>query len=555
MHSVVGNAFQRAVTRTLLVSNARVYHRAFSTLDSERRDLVRKIRSTSLDEEVCLKELSDACELIPKITKKREFAEILLNRFRIKLRDLDISDTITLLEKIYGVQQIRVIPTITNEIREIAGSLSFRGLSSFSLDDFAAYIELCHTIRANIDSMFVQNMCERIAAVVVESTEEQAQLASYIIRVNRLLSSPTLSERIRTTSPQALHALSLGDLQDILTQISGDEESHAFVVSTRKAAMGILKNRPVSEILTELCSQRLSSSDDIFRAGLSVCEARIDTDNLSSDIACLLLRAWGKQREISEKFSDKQSFERLVSRALEEEDELVRNLHSLARLGSIEIPHEIVVDCIVSRGDHFRPDDLVSIVDSVTLLRLRSPDLIGVLVSNIDAFLCNCDDKDTPLWKFAVWWQSVRNSLPYNSMLVDILKKEFPETVHLLASCPSEEFVQQVRPRTWYAKTIENVANHLKINGIQYELFPRIDYTPLRAHFLARVDGLPCYIILMKSESDIQQVSSDARISVELLKEFAQTNKLKIAFIKSEDLMEPTILDPAALIRRQIDSS
>ena len=526
--------------------------RCFAASTESVDTIIRKFRSPSHDEEVTYEDLLDVLERISMYPRKADLAESMLHRFRSISVNISIQECFSFIQRMHNIQPLRKYPRVSGELRDAASFLASRGASSFSLDQFADYLEFCHRVRAHIDPVFLQNMCERIAAVeFTDSVEDQLELCKYILRVNKTLDDPLLCRRLQNIGGPALEQLSLTNMQDILTQLSGDSEAQEFIAIVRKSAMGALKSREIVHILEQLSSPTLSSAHDIFKASLAVCESRLDPESLSSVESSLLLRAWGRQRSVSSKFIETNLLKSIITKAFAEENELVANLHSLSRLTDLEFPQNPIVDAIIAKQD-IDKDNLVSVVESVSLLRLHSPELVGVIMSNIDSYLCEVKDS-SHLWKFAVWWQSLRNCLPYNSLLVDVLKKEYPETVRLLAACPSDEFIQQVRPKTWYAKTIESVATHLRNNRMNFTTLPRMEYTPLRAHFRVILDDSVCYVFLLKGEQNLQQVSSDSRLSIELIREFAHANKHTIAFIPSEDLMDPSLFNPREIIMNRLD--
>jgi hypothetical protein len=381
-------------------------------------------------------------------------------------------------------------------------------------------------------------MCQRICSIKPADTEQETELVSYMLRLNRAVPSDIVCDRIRNVSNEAIQGLNLIDFQNLFECIKPDDE---FIQKVRSGALHVLRSRKPVEILEELLDPHLSKSADIFKAGIAVAESGIQLDSLSAQEASLLLRAWGKQKAIGARFIGE--YEKLISNAFLKSESLVLHIRSLSRLPCSTIVMDTIVENLINHKFDFQSSDdienFLSVVQSLTILTIQCPELISYIVRNIDSVLRSPGAKNsTGLWKLSAWWQHTCNHLPFDSMIPDILRKEFPDTIEILFTCPSEVFIQQVKPRTWYAKTIESVSEAFRSQHIPFTVFPRISGTPLRALFMLHVDRKPCYIVLVKTDGDFIQTSSDSALSKEILIKFAQCSDSLVSFIPLDLILD-----------------
>jgi len=515
--------------------------RSSSPNDSD--ELTRKLRSPSPDEIITTGELKQIFEDLHDQKSKRELIEALLQRFEAMSSSFTVDEVLQMISKLNSFQNSRGYGGILSTMKSILSSLPSHGLAGFSLDAFNEYILLCSRLRIEVNPSFIESMCQRVCAIKPQDDEQQSEIVSYMLRLYPLIPHEGFATTIMATPREALSLMSLVDLQRLFNFAeSHDSSNEEFKKRYRGAALTVLRSKSPMEILEDLVTNNLLVSDsDMFKAGLAMAESGLQNESLmTASVASLLLRAWGKQKSISSRYTKEATVDVIIG-ALG--DSTVSSLHSLSRIGGDLVKDPVVIeavtDAVVNKckfdfGND--TDNFISIVQSLTLLGINPPEVVSFIILNIDALLRLFPTNSSSFWKLSVWWQSTCAQLPYGSLIPKILRAEFPDVVELLSSCPTDVFVQQVRPRTWHAKTIESVSSTFRSQGIAFTVFPRIAKSPIRAHFSIHANGMNCYVVLMKTEDELLQTSSDARITKKLILDFAKSTNSAVSFVFATDL-------------------
>ena len=469
--------------------------------DSQVRDLSLKLRGvggTSVPPDQFVRLL----ESVEKFSTSSGLLDAYVYGFEKICLDLSLDDLLHIVERLWAIPHFRFLGHLMEVIRVVLFRVSSYGVSSFSLDSILLYAKLCYRLKTSPEKMFADSLCSRVVSQLSSVDETLAvHLAEYVIELcvywpkNELLQA----EVAKLSGSPILERISLNSLSQL---------EAIFPLQLSTAVLTSIAARPVSQLLVELRSIEYSKT---FSEIIAACDEKAPFKDSKDNQNYLSICA--------KRFYVPGVLAEVVNSALTDVDALPDVLNSLAKLGPpLEIPiKRRIAECV---NDWISPTaDLMTVVGYLSELEIHSIDLVGPIMKHSENYVA---DKAAQSWKLAVWWRLVDNG--YNSILPEVIRKEFPKTwTNMQSSC-------QPMPNNLHR--ITQLINKLKMEQIVHTSLSNVKFSPIRAHATIKLtNGRTCYIFATKEDGRIVSVSSDARLTLKMVKKFVSEAHAELSLI------------------------
>ncbi len=473
---------------------------------------------------------------------RRHLVEEYVDTFVRSVDSLSTEEILRILCRLDEAYSVRKMSRIREKLREVALSLTSHGASSFSLSMFMQYAELCRGMWVEASPEFIEAMVGRIknawaSSSVKDDPEQMIQLASYIIKLDRLLitKSVSLEDHIATCfHNEVLTKLSLPDIVILLQRPVLDDST--LKANVRAAFQEALTTRPVEEIL-----DHISGTPDIQREILSACASRILAipERIPAEVQKLVFHCAKQSRSWKpEGFSD-EIYNELIIQSL---DAFVSGTVKAVSQVDLALSESVIAgmtkSILSSREELENIDNLSQLLEGLCNLGsgyVQPPDLIGFLMESVDAFLQT--GKSHPgLWKLALWWHLTEPLVPHNTVIGAALRQEFPDSIRTLADHPANDFLQPIAPSRSSKRTTDAVGTMLDDQKIQFVAYPRIRNSPIRAHFLVKLEDANPVYVFVTSGGRVVPVSKGSNLVPHVIMSVARMNECSIAFIEYDEV-------------------
>lgn len=484
-------------------------------------------------------------------SNSRELFDAYVDRFGELVPSLSTDDVLRICESLAKRMNSARPQEARARLCRILESMVSHGSSSFSLDAVLRYFELCGRLRVVPDQLFSRSLFQRVLMVNPIDSEDKSDYASYLIQLFGVSRDSFIFDRIKLIERDTLQAISLKDIDALLTisrSSEGDsrtdddstsDDFHSLISQVAEKAVG---SRSLDQLLEQ--TDKLRSHSPLFSRALDSMGERLSTDPaLSAQQASLVLKSLGRSSESVTAVSH--LINSVATEAFSDRNNLRDNMRSLANMyGARLVPDEL--KAIVSNAvldlpvDGFATEEsvegFVSAVHSLMILDMQDPALIGKVVATIDQIRKNGFLLPS-FWKLSAWYQLSVHALPFDSIIPEILHTEYPETVEALRNCTLDKFVQPQPPASWYASVMQGLTTKLRTEGIPFTQYPKISETPLRVHFMVRLDGQqPVYVVLSR-DGNILPVCKGSRVSSKTYQRLGKMAGIQIHEVPLEDLI------------------
>ena len=501
------------------------------------QSIVTEMRSESSETAMSPERFMDILSEFTTLLENRTFAQAAVWRLQKLMTSVKTSDTLRAVARLWDSSAVRKDAQIRTSIRDIISTLPSHGVSSFSLESILQFATLCQRMKIESDSVFIQSLCQRVAGVSPRTSEEQVEFTSYLIKLSRVLAHPVIKGTLIATDESVVRKLTLHDLDSLIRLFTDDKtvlERLALDVDF------VIKNRPFVNLLDELRTVRADT--EMYHMVLGRFQPESNEKRTDPQEAVLLLHAWGRMGRVTEAAEPHLVSVTLV--ALEPEDtDLATILAALSKLRdhkvSTEIKTRIVEKVCAHEWTFDSPDDIeafTSVVESLSVLNILDAALIGCVTQDIDKLMGRREPIPN-VWKISIWWHSVLQGLPFDSVIPEVLTNEYPDTIRAVHELASAVLVQPTPERAWNGKVMSDFTQMLVEQHVPHTVYPLVKNSPVRTHF--RIDirpGQTVYVILSRDENDPLRVRRDSLVPMDMYKRFVHASGAKLAVVPISEL-------------------
>lgn len=499
--------------------------------------IVTEMRSESSETAMSPERFMDILSEFTTLLENRTFAQAAVWRLQKLTTSVKTSDTLRAVARLWDSSAVRKDAQIRTSIRDIISTLPSHGVSSFSLESILQFATLCQRMKIESDPVFIQSLCQRVAGVSPRTSEEQVEFTSYLIKLSRVLAHPVIKGTLIATDESVVRKLTLHDLDSLIRLFTDDKtvlERLALDVDF------VIKNRPFVNLLDELRTVRADT--EMYHMVLGRFQPESNEKRTDPQEAVLLLHAWGRMGRVTEAAEPHLVSVTLV--ALEPEDtDLATILAALSKLRdhkvSTEIKTRIVEKVCAHEWTFDSPDDIeafTSVVESLSVLNILDAALIGCVTQDIDKLMGRREPIPN-VWKISIWWHSVLQGLPFDSVIPEVLTNEYPDTIRAVHELASAVLVQPTPERAWNGKVMSDFTQMLVEQHVPHTVYPLVKNSPVRTHF--RIDmrpGQTVYVILSRDENDPLRVRRDSLVPMDMYKRFVHASGAKLAVVPISEL-------------------
>jgi hypothetical protein len=392
------------------------------------------------------------------------------------------------------------------------------------LSMFRDYVVLADRMKMSIDSEFIDAMVSRILTIwgSLSNPTQQVQLASYMIRIEKLLGTRTLREHITSSIPST--TLSELPLEDLFTLIS--REYHPdFTASVETILSRVMSSRDLLSLL-----QQVSGSRDVRQRVMSVCADRVQSEPLPTDEAAyLFLRhcAWTFGRIPAELPEGR--YEEMVRSALSHNPpDTVRSISQMGYpLRGLDSP---MTDAIIScdLGDVSRLAHLLEGLSNLHKQYHPPAEVFSRVLDAIDGFL-RTGRSHPSLWLMATWWHLAASNL--EAVVGKAIRDKYTETVNTLTDHPANEFVQPVSSGR---VRFDEVTRLMHDQGLKFAQTPRIPGTPIRVHFKVTLEGQNEVFVVITQNEKIPPIAKGINLNTDVVATLAN-GVVELAIVPREN--------------------
>lgn len=433
----------------------------------------------------------------------------------------------------------------TREIlRRVTVNLVKHGVSSFSLESFMEYAKLCRMLRVSADAMLIKSFCLRVVAVNPSNESDQLEYVKYLLNLDRVLVNTILLERIKdVTSVNKMNSFAtdiriINDLE-LLCDAHGLTEDDKLRIVCLNSLNTALSNADLVDLLTQ--ASDLHSSSPILERLLLAIQPQIESVMNDPSQSALLLNIVSKKRPLPD-YLIGSNLNILCLKALDDTPRALTTLRAITRIfnnTTENISKDLytrLVESFLQQSDLPLEDteNFVKFVECATVLNIVHPGFTGIVARRINK-MHSAGTLTNSFWKLASWWQLTVHRLPFDSIIPDIITREFPQTIAALKECEVESLVQPVSAKI---QTLLNDTLIEKLTALNapYTPFPRIGHTPVRAHARVQLaDASVCYVFLTKGDS-LLQISASTYVSRRMLQECIKIAGAKLSFFPIDSI-------------------
>ena len=474
-----------------------------------------------------------ALEMVKQNQSRRDLVEAFVHWLEKNSSALSIDQLLRVLEIVIAIPRVRSSGSLGESVRSIVSSCRVHGVSAFSLDSILAYAKICSKVKVNPERMFIEAMCQKVCSVTVDSESDQIELAAFLVELSFWWSHRSLRARILELDAQVLGAVPLPKLA-LLERMDVDEDEREFFQTLLSDVISKVKERPIEELLREVV--RLPVTCLVSREVVAHCDLAVP-ENFSPNFAAHYLSLCARRGMVHERIDE------MSSSALANAELVPYVFRSLAKLADVhtlspELRNELL-DAAISQDGPETPDEVetwLSTLESLAVLELHSPELVGRVMEIADAFT---DEKarNRSLWKLALWWRVVMGKLSFNSILPEIIARQFPTIHAALTGGLQAQFVQPPPPGTWNGRILTTFRGLLKSQQIPHSEYALVKGSPIRSHARLTIGVTDAYYVFLSTDDGILlRVSPDSRLSVNIIKGFVADASSRLCIIPTSRL-------------------
>ena len=464
-------------------------------------------------------------------------------------------ETVGFLSALVKLPVVKQLPeTDRAEMRSVALSLVKHGVSSFSLDTILAFAKLCKELKISPDRLFMKSLSKRVVGVSnLSSDSDKMEYLKYLIALDQILVDAILFDRLKQLLSDWVFPCDIRIIDNFLLLCDSHnlEQDDDF----RKIGLDAIQSSLTQLALLNLLTQAidLPFTSLVIKMIDADLEQRLEQILSDSEASALFLSFICKRRPLPECLSA------LCISALQDEKRRLLAFKSIAQMyrdDSNSLPQNLREKLISTLIDYIQVhpildkedvDDLIEAVECVTVLNIVDAGLTGIIVLRINDLRAS-GKLENSFWKLASWWQLSVHRLPFNSIIPNVLQREFPHTIAALRACSVGSFVQPVSRRT--RSELEFLWETLTAAHIPYTQLPRIGATPLRAHVRVELqNGNICFVFFTES-GNLMQISSDALISMRMVSDCVSIACAKLSLIPIESVSSQIRCDFLQLVEK-----
>ena len=454
-------------------------------------------------------------------------------------RSLSTDETIKVVSELIDYSANRQEPETLEILKRVTSNLVRHGASSFSLDAILEFFKLTRRLGVDPDPLFKMSLFQRVLSVNPSSEPDQVEYIKYLVRLNRVHVDSAILKRVKALLTTEILSYDVRILSDLLILCDAHKlaDNDELRIEVLNALETVFTRVPMGNILKQAVDIHVLSP--FFELFMSALESRIDNILADSSACALLLDIVCKRGALPGFVFSR--FDSICLNSLLDQTQSISTISAIARIcrDSVEISDVLrsrltctLLECSNMPLDSSKDiERFVKLVEATTIFNIQDAGLTGILARRISD-LHSAGRLTDSFWKLACWWQLTRHRLPINSIIPNVVNREFPQTMSALSECSVDSLVQPVSGRFDY--TTHSLCERLRSVNAPYTQFPKIGSTSLRAHLrVALEDGSACYVILTRN-GRILQISADSNVSIRMLEDCVSLATAKLSLMPIE---------------------